>query len=104
MNRECRPWPDQLPGRPGRGRVERGKPGPILDVNPLELAATLVTLACVILGVKRNLWQFPVGRLSGRRYSLFVVAQQKLWADAVLQVFYLRADLWLVVLAQRRQG
>jgi nicotinamide mononucleotide transporter len=81
------------PAGPGAAGSERGKPGPILDVNPLELAATLVTLACVILGVKRNLWQFPVG-IVGTALFFVVVAQQKLWANAVLQVFFVFVQIY----------
>ncbi len=83
-----------MPVRPGRGRVENGeKPGLILDVNPLELAATLVTLACVILGVKRSLWQFPVG-IVGTALFFVVVSQQKLWANAALQVFFVFVQIY----------
>jgi nicotinamide mononucleotide transporter len=61
-------------------------------------------LACVILGVKRSLWQFPVG-IVGTALFFVVVAQQKLWANAVLQVFFVFVQIygwwyWL----QRRQG
>jgi nicotinamide mononucleotide transporter len=58
-----------------------------LDVNPLELAATLMTLACVILGVKRSLWQFPVGIL-GTGLAFFVVLQAGIYANAALQLFF----------------
>jgi nicotinamide mononucleotide transporter len=58
-----------------------------LDVNPLELAATLVTLACVILGVKRSLWQFPVG-IVGTALFFLVVWQAGIFANAGLQVFF----------------
>lgn len=58
-----------------------------LDVNPLELAATLVTLACVILGVKRSLWQFPVG-IVGTALFFVVVWQNRIYANAALQVFF----------------
>ena len=64
-----------------------------MDVNPLELAATLVTLACVILGVKRNLWQFPVG-IVGTALFFVVVAQQKLWANAALQIFFVFVQIY----------
>lgn len=64
-----------------------------MDVNPLELAATLVTLACVILGVKRNLWQFPVG-IVGTAIFFVVVWQAQLWANAVLQVFFVFVQLY----------
>ncbi len=77
-----------MPGNPARGRVRAGENrGLPLDVNPLELAATLVTLACVILGVKRSLWQFPVG-IAGTAIFFVVVLQGRLYANAALQVFF----------------
>ena len=77
-----------MPGNPARGRVRAGENrGLPLDVNPLELAATLVTLACVILGVKRSLWQFPVG-IVGTAIFFVVVLQGRLYANAALQVFF----------------
>jgi nicotinamide mononucleotide transporter len=64
-----------------------------LDVNPLELAATLVTLACVILGVKRSLWQFPVG-IVGTALFFVTVLQAKIWANAALQVFFVFVQIY----------
>lgn len=64
-----------------------------MDINPLELAATLVTLACVILGVKRSLWQFPVG-IVGTAIFFVVVWQAGLWANATLQVFFVFVQLY----------
>lgn len=64
-----------------------------MDVNPLELTATLVTLACVILGVKRSLWQFPVG-IVGTALFFAVVWQARLWANATLQVFFVFVQLY----------
>lgn len=77
-----------MPPGPGRGRFYPGHSrGRKLDVNPLELAATLVTLACVILGVKRSLWQFPVG-IVGTGLFFIVVLQAGIYANAALQVFF----------------
>lgn len=64
-----------------------------MDINPLELAATLVTLACVILGVKRSLWQFPVG-IVGTAIFFVVVFQAQIWANAALQVFFVFVQLY----------
>ena len=58
-----------------------------MDFNLLELSATLVTLACVILGVKRSLWQFPVGMV-GTALFFIVVWQRHIYANAALQVFF----------------
>ena len=64
-----------------------------MDINPLELGATLVTLACVILGVKRSLWQFPVGIL-GTGLFFFVVWQRHIFANAALQVFFVGVQFY----------
>lgn len=64
-----------------------------MDINPLELAATLVTLVCVILGVKRSLWQFPVG-IVGTAIFFVVVLQAQIWANAALQVFFVFVQLY----------
>ena len=64
-----------------------------MDVNPLELAATLVTLACVILAVKRSLWQFPVG-IVGTAIFFVVVLQGQLYANAALQVFFVFVQIY----------
>jgi nicotinamide mononucleotide transporter len=53
----------------------------------LELVATLVTLACVVLGVLRNLWQFPVG-IVGTALFFVVTWQSGIYANAALQVFF----------------
>ena len=64
-----------------------------MDINPLELSATLVTLACVILGVKRSLWQFPVG-IVGTALFFFVVWQRHIYANAALQVFFVGVQFY----------
>ena len=59
----------------------------------LELAATIITLACVILGVKRSLWQFPVGIVGTALFS-FVVIQRQIYANAALQVFFVFVQIY----------
>jgi nicotinamide mononucleotide transporter len=59
----------------------------------LEIAATLITLACVILGVKRSLWQFPVG-IVGTALFFFVVVQREIYANAALQVFFVCVQVY----------
>jgi nicotinamide mononucleotide transporter len=59
----------------------------------LELAATLITLACVVLGVKRSLWQFPVG-IVGTALFFFVVVQRGVYANAALQVFFVFVQVY----------
>jgi nicotinamide mononucleotide transporter len=75
-------------------------------IEILEIAATLVTLACVILGVKRSLWQFPVGVI-GTALFFIVVLDRKVYANAALQVFFLGVQFygwwyWLKGAAGRR--
>ncbi len=59
----------------------------------LELAATLVTLACVVLGVKRSLWQFPVG-IVGTALFFIVVVQNRIYANAALQIFFVGVQVY----------
>ena len=65
----------------------------MFEVDYLELAATLVTLACVVLGVKRSLWQFPVG-IVGTALFFIVVWQRHLMANAALQVFFVGVQVY----------
>ncbi len=64
-----------------------------MNVDPIELVATLVTLACVILGVKRSLWQFPVG-IVGTAIFFVSVWQGQLYANAALQVFFVGVQFY----------
>lgn len=64
-----------------------------MEVDLLELAATLVTLACVILGVQRSLWQFPVG-IAGTALFFVVIVQREYWANAALQVFFVLVQIY----------
>jgi nicotinamide mononucleotide transporter len=59
----------------------------------LEIAATVITLACVILGVKRSLWQFPVG-IVGTALFFLVVVQRQIYANAALQVFFVFVQVY----------
>jgi nicotinamide mononucleotide transporter len=59
----------------------------------LEIAATLFTLICVILSVKRSLWQFPFGVI-GTALFFFVVWGQQLYANAALQIFFLGVQFY----------
>ncbi|AXQ69927.1 PnuC-like nicotinamide mononucleotide transport [Caulobacter phage CcrSC] len=53
----------------------------------LEILATAVTVACVLLAVKRSTWQYPVG-IIGTILFFFVFWGAKLYASAALQVFF----------------
>ena len=52
-----------------------------------------MTLACVILGVKRSLWQFPVG-IVGTALFFIVVWQRHIYANAALQVFFVGVQVY----------
>jgi nicotinamide mononucleotide transporter len=62
-------------------------------MQPLEIAATVFTLICVILSVKRSLWQFPFG-VAGTALFFFVVWGQQLYANSALQVFFLAVQFY----------
>ncbi|AXQ69367.1 PnuC-like nicotinamide mononucleotide transport [Caulobacter phage CcrBL9] len=53
----------------------------------LEILATVVTVACVLLAVKRSTWQYPIG-IVGTILFFFVFLGAKLYASAMLQVFF----------------
>lgn len=57
-------------------------------MQPLEIAASVFTLVCVVLGVKRSLWQFPFG-LVGTALFFFVFWNAQLYSSAVMQVFFM---------------
>lgn len=56
--------------------------------DPLEIAATALTLVSVILSVKRSLWQFPSG-IAGTGLGFFVFWRAGLYSSAVLQPFFI---------------
>jgi len=61
--------------------------------DPLEIAATALTLICVILAVKRSLWQFPTG-IAGTALGFFVFWGIGLYASAVLQIFFIAVQVY----------
>jgi nicotinamide mononucleotide transporter len=64
-----------------------------MQPQPLEIAATILTLICVILSVRRSLWQFPFG-VVGTGLFFFVVWDQQLYANAALQIFFLGVQFY----------
>ena len=62
-------------------------------VEHLDYVATFVTLACVILGVKRSLWQFPVG-IIGTALFFIVVWRSRIYANAALQIFFVGVQFY----------
>jgi nicotinamide mononucleotide transporter len=67
--------------------------------DPLEIAATALTLVCVILAVKRSLWQFPTG-IAGHGLGFFVFWNAHFYSSAVLQPIFIASrsmagGIWL---------
>lgn len=59
----------------------------------IEIAATVATVICVLLTVRRSLWQYPVGIIAtGLFFVLFWRAQ--LYASAGLQVLFLGVQIY----------
>jgi nicotinamide mononucleotide transporter len=56
-------------------------------MSPLEIFATGSTVGCVLLAVKRSIWQFPVGMAATTAF-FFVFLDARLYASAGLQVFF----------------
>lgn len=61
--------------------------------DPLEIAATALTLVCVILAVKRSLWQFPTGIL-GTALGFFVFWKAGLISSAILQPIFIAVQVY----------
>ena len=54
----------------------------------LELAGVVTGAACVMLAVRRSIWNFPVGIASCAAYLVFF-AEGRLFADAGLQIVFI---------------
>jgi nicotinamide mononucleotide transporter len=54
----------------------------------LEVVGVVSGAACVLLVVRRSIWNFPVGIISSAAYLLFF-AEGRLYADAGLQVVFI---------------
>lgn len=59
----------------------------------IEWIATVLGIACVGLGVVRSVWTFPFGIVSVVLVGI-VVLRERLYSDALLQVFYVAANLY----------
>jgi nicotinamide mononucleotide transporter len=62
-------------------------------MTPLEIFATIFTLLCVWFTVKRNIWCWPFGIVGVSAY-FFVFYQNKLYADAGLQIVFLIQSIY----------
>jgi nicotinamide mononucleotide transporter len=62
-------------------------------VSPIEAAATLFGLINVTLVVRRSMWNYPFALLMVSLYA-WVFFGEKLYSDALLQLFYVVVNLY----------
>ena len=62
-------------------------------MSPIELAATAFGIACVVLVVRRSLWNYPLAIVSVALFG-WVFVQARLYSDALLQGFYVAINLY----------
>lgn len=62
-------------------------------MNPIEAAAALLGVANVTLVVRRSLWNYPFALAMVALYA-WVFFQQRLYSDALLQLFYIAVNLY----------
>lgn len=62
-------------------------------MSPLEIAATILTLASVLLAVKRRIVQYPVG-IVGAVLFFFVFQQARLYSSAALQLVFIAVQVY----------
>ena len=62
-------------------------------MSPVEWIATGLGVACVALGVLRSVWTFPTA-IGSVALVGWVVWRERLYSDAVLQVFFVGANLY----------
>ena len=75
-------------------------------MTTLEWIATALGVACVILVVRRSLWNYPCAIASVSLFGI-VFYQAKLYSDALLQIFFVAINLygwWLWSRARRDRG
>lgn len=62
-------------------------------MSTLEIFATIFTVLCVVLAVKRSTLQYPIG-IIGTILYFFVFREVQLYASAGLQIFFLFVQLY----------
>lgn len=62
-------------------------------MSPVELVATLLGVLCVALGVRRSVWTFPTA-IGSVLLVGWVVWRARLYSDALLQLFFVGANLY----------
>src|SRR5262245_32945106 len=83
----------EIARRPVARQVRFGKGRNPSMTDPLEIAAALLTLICVVLAVKRSLWQFPTG-IIGTALGFFVFWRTHLYSSAALQPFFIAVQIY----------
>lgn len=62
-------------------------------MNPLEILAAILIVACVLLAVHRSLWQYPIG-IAGTLLYVYIFAEARLYSSAALNVFFTLAQFY----------
>ncbi len=62
-------------------------------MSPIEIAAALLVLINVALVVRRSMWNYPFALVAVSLYA-WVFFGEKLYSDALLQLFYLAVNLY----------
>ena len=73
------------------GKGKRGYVGREIMTH-MEWIAALLGIVCVALAAVRNVWTFPTGIASVALVG-FVVFSARLYSDALLQLFFVAANL-----------
>jgi nicotinamide mononucleotide transporter len=72
-------------------------------MSPVEIAATVFTVAYVVLAAKGNIWCWPAGMI-GSALILVCDIPAKYYQDAVLQAFYVLAGIYGWVMWTRKNA
>jgi nicotinamide mononucleotide transporter len=62
-------------------------------MSPLEIAAAGLTLVCVVLTARQNIWCWPAGLAAVCLYAL-IFYEAKLYSDVLLQLVYIVLQLY----------
>ena len=65
----------------------------VLKTSPIELAATLLGLVTVTLVALRSMWNYPFALAMVSLYA-WIFLGEKLYSDALLQLFYIAVNLY----------
>lgn len=62
-------------------------------MSPIEIAAAVLGLVTVTLVVRRSLWNYPFALVMVSLYG-WIFFQEKLYSDALLQIFFILVNLY----------